>query len=237
METWLIILIITVGLISIAALGLGLYFLFRPKTSSGGGSDSGGDDGGGNNNSGGGNSNGGGSNGGGSSGNGGGKKNPPTLCGQILDQLRNPGANQMNLSKKDLQGLISGANQLCCPSSQCDMDSMSALWMYNLVVTGQYDASGGKDGVGGFVGTNQGTFSSNAMSAALNALNTSKNPVNNQNVLNSILNDFWSKTTYNGADMTSTINNFLSKPGKFDLTAEGCSCAQPSTNFRTWRRR
>lgn len=56
-ETWVIIFIVFIGLVSLTGLGVGLYFLFKPKTSGSGGR--GGNDNGGGNNSGNGGGNGG----------------------------------------------------------------------------------------------------------------------------------------------------------------------------------
>jgi hypothetical protein len=88
MDTWVIILIVSIGLIFLAGLGVGLYFLFRPKekpapspSSGGGGGNSGGGGGGGN---GGGNGNGG-SGGGGSGGGGSGGGNKCNLPVLILN--------------------------------------------------------------------------------------------------------------------------------------------------------
>lgn len=210
METWLIILIITVGLISIAALGLGLYFLFRPKTSSGGGSDSGGDDGGG------GNSNG---------GNGGGNFipiKPLDVCTKFLAQIQNPtDPKMMNLTPGKIHQIFLSASALpsCPTNSNCNFDSLSAICVYDLLALQGWPGGG----AGSFVYyMKQAGWSDNSISAALNILNAK---VYNQATITTLLTTFWDNQNFNSVN-SSTIQNYLKKKGKFDSTTCFCSTSE-----------
>jgi len=210
METWVIILIVCIGLISLAGLGVGLYFLFKPKTSSGGGGDSGG-----------GSNNGGSDNGG--NGNGGGGNfipiKPMDTCTKFLAQIQNPkDPKLMNMSPGTIHDIFLSASDIpSCPANpDCNFDSLSAICVYNLLA--QQGWPGG--GAGSFVYYMKQTgWSDNSISAALNILNAK---VYNQATITTLLTAFWANQNFNGITGT-TIQNYLNRKGKFDSTTCFCS--------------